>query len=212
MSLDAHTGERLSHIFWIGGSPCAGKSSIARILSQEYGLQAYHCDQEYEAHLERAIPGKHPLMYNAARMTWDEVWMRPVDLLVTREFAFYREEFEMVLEDLLALPQSSPVLAEGTALLPECVAPLLVRPQQAVWVVPTEEFQRKEYGRREWVENILSQCRYPEEAWENWMARDAGFAKVIARDAQERRLKVIEVDGSRSIQENAEIIAAQFGL
>jgi adenylylsulfate kinase-like enzyme len=29
----------LSHMLWLGGSVCAGKSSIARTLGAEYGLQ-----------------------------------------------------------------------------------------------------------------------------------------------------------------------------
>jgi hypothetical protein len=196
----------------MGGSPCSGKSSIAHILAQEYGLQTYHCDDRYEAHLKRADRDKHPRMFRASGVTWDEVWMHPVDYLVAREFAFYREEFEMVMEDLLAMPWSSPILAEGAALLPECVAPLLARPNQAIWVVPTEDFQRTQYARRDWVEDILRQCQHPDEAWENWMGRDAAFARQVLSDATERQLAVLEVDGSQSIQRNAETIAKHFGL
>lgn len=204
--------EQLSHILWIGGSPCAGKSSIARLLAQQYSLQTYSCDDAYESHLKRATPDKHLLMSNAARMTWDEVWMRPVDVLITRELAFYREEFEMVIEDLLSMPESTPIIAEGAALLPECVAPRLSHPNQAIWIVPTEEFQLKEYARRDWVQNILSQCRDPQQAWQNWMGRDAGFARAVAEDAKARELRVIKVDGSQSIEEHANMVASHFGL
>ncbi len=138
--------------------------------------------------------------------------MRPVDILVTRELAFYREEFEMVVEDLLVMPRYTPIIAEGAALLPECVAPLLSRPERAIWVVPTEEFQLKEYARREWVENILSQCRDPKQAWQNWMGRDAGFARVVAEDAKAGGFRIIEVDGNQSIEEHAKMVAAHFGL
>ena len=204
--------QQLSHILWIGGSPCAGKSSIAYILAQQYNLQTYSCDDHYEAHLTRATPDKHPLMSNAAGMTWDEVWMRPVDVLVTRELAFYREEFEMVIEDLLAMRRSTHIIAEGAALLPQCVAPLLSHPSQAIWIVPTKEFQLKEYAHRDWVENILSQCQDPQQAWHNWMGRDAGFAKAVAQDAIARGLRVIEVDGKQSLEEHTKMVAAHFGL
>jgi hypothetical protein len=211
MQRDPGLREQLSHIYWMGGSPCSGKSSIARILAEEYGLQTYHCDESYEAHLGRAVPGRHLVMAAARGKSWDAVWMHPVEFLVTREIAFYKEEFEMVVDDLLAMLRSGPILAEGSALLPECVAPLLTRPQQAVWVVPTEDFQRREYARREWVKDVLDQCLRPDEAWENWMARDAGFARVVAQDAAERGLKVIEVDGSCSIESIASSVAGHFG-
>jgi 2-phosphoglycerate kinase len=204
--------KQLNHILWIGGSPCAGKSSITRILTQQYNLQTYHCDDAYDTHLKRAAPDKHPLMSNAVGMTWDQVWMRPVDILVTRELAFYREEFELVIEDLLTMPRSAPIIAEGASLLPECVAPLLSSHNHAIWIVPTEEFQLREYAQRDWVETILSQCRDPHQAWQNWMGRDAGFARAVAEDARARGMCVIEVDGSQSIEEHAKMVAAHFGL
>ena len=30
--------------FWLGGSPCCGKSSVAEILSREFELGYYKCD------------------------------------------------------------------------------------------------------------------------------------------------------------------------
>jgi 2-phosphoglycerate kinase len=204
--------KQLSHILWIGGSPCAGKSSITRLLAQQYNIQTYSCDDHYDAHLKRATPERHPLMSNAAGMTWDEVWMRPVDTLVTRELAFYREEFELVIEDLLGIPNTTPIIAEGAALLPECVSPLISSPNHAIWIVPTEEFQLREYAQRDWVANILSQCRDPQQAWQNWMGRDAAFARAVAQDARARDLHVIVVDGSRSVEEHTKMVAAHFGL
>jgi hypothetical protein len=166
----------------------------------------------YEAHLRRAIPGKHPRMTKAASVTWDEVWMRPVDYLVEREIAFYREEFELIVEDLLAMPTRAPICAEGAALLPECVAALGVDPQHAIWIVPTEEFQRREYRRREWVQGILAQCSEPEQAWQNWMGRDAGFARTVALQAERLRFVALEVDGGAAIESNAIRVARHFGL
>jgi 2-phosphoglycerate kinase len=212
MQFDSLLRDRLSHVLWVGGSPCAGKSTIARILAQEHSIQAYSCDDAYEGHLKRARLDEQPIMSRAAGKSWDEVWMYPVEFLVERELAFYREEFEMVLEDLLAMPDSPPILAEGGALLPECVSTLLSTASQAIWVVPTEEFQRREYSRRDWVKDILSQCRDPEQAWENWMGRDAEFARTVARDAEESGLRVLRVDGSAPLRSNASTIAAYFGL
>ncbi len=193
----------MSHIYWIGGSPCSGKSSIARILSERYGLRIYDCDSMYEAHLKRAVPGKHPHLTRAAEISWDEVWMHPVDYLTEREFAFYREEFELIREDLIAMPQDTPICAEGAALLPELLAAMKISPQKAIWIMPTEEFQRREYARRDWVQGILAQCSQPDEAWESWMGRDAQYARVVARQAERLGYAVLKVDESRSIEENA---------
>ena len=50
----------LSHVYWIGGSGCSGKSSIARILEKDHGFTAYHCDDHWQEHEERSSPAEHP--------------------------------------------------------------------------------------------------------------------------------------------------------
>jgi len=72
--------------------------------------------------------------------------MRPVEQQGVEEMTLYREEFPLILEELLALPRSEPHLAEGAALLPACVLPFLLEPQRAIWIVPTAEFQLHHYG------------------------------------------------------------------
>ncbi|HKP72847.1 MAG TPA: hypothetical protein VJT82_07915 [Pyrinomonadaceae bacterium] len=209
---DANLRERLAHVYWMGGSPCAGKSSTASLLSGQFGLKIYSCDDAHDAHVKRAQPDSHPTIFRSTGSSWDEIWMRPVESMAEAEIQFYREEFELITEDLLALPADAPVLAEGSALLPQCVAPLLLRPHQSIWVVPSEEFQREQYARREWVAGILEQCQNPDAAFQNWMGRDAEFARRVTREAGERALRVLEVDGSRSISETSQTVAAHFNL
>jgi len=110
--------KQLNTVFWIGGSPCSGKSSIAQALAESYSCRTYLCDDAYEAHLESARPETQPLMSQVAAMTWDDIWMHSAEFLVEREVKFYEEEFLMIVRDLLALPPHPPLLAEGTALLP----------------------------------------------------------------------------------------------
>jgi hypothetical protein len=145
-------------------------------------------------------------------MSWNEIWSRPVDVAVSDEFEFYREEFGMILEDLHSMPTDRPVLAEGAALLPELVAPLVSHPRSAIWVVPTEEFQLHHYSRREWIHDILSQCENPDSAFATWMGRDAGFARLVAENATRRGFKVIIVDGTRTIEDLAHEVEHHFGL
>ncbi|MGI5916954.1 MAG: hypothetical protein ACOX9A_10980 [Anaerolineae bacterium] len=205
--------QALSHVLWMGGSPCSGKTTISDILAERYDLQVYHCDRAWDDHCRRAHPEQHPYLYRLQSMTWDEIWMRPVDELLRDEMIIYREEFPMIVDDLLALPASRPVLAEGTALMPECVMPLLDSSHRAIWVLPTKEFQLYAYPRRgEWVQDLLSRCSHPDEAFRRWMDRDAAFADEMARRAVDRKLEILWVDGEYSIEENAARIAAHMGL
>ncbi len=47
-------GARLQHVYWIGGSPCCGKSSIARILDERHCLHLHTCDDAFLRHARRA--------------------------------------------------------------------------------------------------------------------------------------------------------------
>jgi 2-phosphoglycerate kinase len=204
----------LAHVFWVGGSPCSGKSSIVEMLAEAYGLHVYKCDDAFWEHAKRVDPIKQPTFHRLTQMTWDEIWVRPVEVQVADEFACYREEFAMILDDLLALPRSASVIAEGVALLPELVSGLVDDCSRAVWVVPTEPFQREHYTleKRPWVQDILQHCQDPTQAFANWMDRDAGFAKRVAEQARALDLEVLTVDGKRTIEQNAETIAKWFGL
>jgi hypothetical protein len=206
MDGDIPSARQLDHVLWIGGTPCSGKTSIAKLLTDTYSLQVYHCDEAFDVH---------KLLMRATRkmlsMSWDELWRQPVEILVADVFAIYREEFQLIMDDLQALPQWPPILAEGMALLPDLVAPLLPNPRQAVWVIPTPEFQRERYALRgAWVQDILQQCADPEQAFRNWMERDSVCARIVADEALERGLPMIEVDGRQTIASVAATIEEQL--
>lgn len=202
----------LQNILWLGGSPCSGKSSIAAMLAERHNLVTYQCDYHFGEHQERATPTEHPAYYRLKSMSWDDIWMRPVAALVADEIAIYREEFGMILDDLRVLPTNRPILAEGAALLPEFVLPVMRGPAAAIWVVPTPEFQLKQYRQRPWIQGILNECRDPDQAFQNWMDRDSAYGQVALQQAEAAGLTSLVVDGRRSIEENAALVEAHFGL
>lgn len=62
-----------SHVYWIGGSPCAGKSTIADTLSASFGLTVYRCDDAYVPHQALITPERQPIFSRLAAATCDEV-------------------------------------------------------------------------------------------------------------------------------------------
>lgn len=202
----------LAHVYWIGGAPCSGKSSIVEWLVRRHGVRPFSCDAAFEAHSGQILPAQHPAWAALQHGHWDEVWMRPLSVLVQDEWDIYRREFALIVQDLLRLPADRPIVVEGAALLPHCVYEVLARPRQAVWVIPDEAFQRRMYPRRgEWVQDILRQCTYPEQAFQNWMDRDAAFARRVEAEARSLGLAVLVVDGVCSLEDNAARVKAQFG-
>ncbi|HWI63965.1 MAG TPA: hypothetical protein VNT75_19185, partial [Symbiobacteriaceae bacterium] len=194
--------------------PCSGKSTIARLLGERHGFSVYHVDDHFDAHVARATADHHPHM-KRFKLDWDEIFVtRPVEAQVEGEFEFYREEWSLTLEDLLAMPNDRLLIAEGTSMLPELVAPLVAAPDRAIWIVPTEPFQKATYPtqRADFVRWVVGQTSNPDLALRNWMDRDAEYGRLVAADAERRGFRVEWVDGSRSIDTMASVVEAQFDV
>lgn len=197
--------------FWIGGSACAGKTSIARLLAAEHGLTLYSCDDHFEEHRRRADPARHPHFHRLMDVPMEELWERPVTVQATELLRFYQDELDLVLEDLERLP--GPVLVEGVGLLPERIAAVCPEPHRALWLISTPEFRRQAYLQRgPLVRKLLSRCRKPEEAFIRWMERDDRMAGRLATGARRSGLSVLKVNGRQTVEKTARIVAERFRL
>lgn len=203
---------KLEHVFWLGGSPCAGKSSISEVLASRFNLNVYRVDEAFEVHAQRFDPLLHPTLTKWCASSWNQRWMQPIGSLVQDVIACYGEHFTLILADIFSMPKDKPLLVEGTALLPRQVASVLPERNHAIWVVPTADFQRGHYSKREWVGGVLAQCDNAEAAFHNWMERDAEFARWVAAEANALGLELLQVDGKRTVEDNAMAVASHFQL
>lgn len=210
--LISESKHKLEHVYWLGGSPCAGKSSIGAMLADRFDLDLYRVDEAFEVHAQRFDPVLHPTLTRWSGSSWDQRWMQPIDRLLQDVISCYREHFTLVLDDILSMPTHKPLLVEGTALLPKQVAGVLADRDHAIWMVATADFQIRHYSKREWIHKILAQCDNSEEAFKNWMARDSRFARWVAAEVNTLGLEMLEVGGQRSLEENAMSVAAHFQL
>lgn len=199
-------------IYWLGGSPCSGKSTIAELLAERYNLRYFNCDAAFQRHIQASDPAVQPTLYRLRAMSSDAIWLAPVAEQVARVIAIYREEFPLLLDDLATLPSDRPILAEGAALMPELVVQRSDWTKRSAWVVPTSTFQQTQYAQRPWVADLLNECRDPTQAFANWMARDMAFAEYVATTASAQGLPLLHVDGTTTIAENAAWVATQFDL
>ncbi|MEK3795932.1 hypothetical protein MKX42_29705 [Paenibacillus sp. FSL R7-0204] len=198
-------------IYWIGGSACAGKSTLAKRFAEENGFALYACDEHSGKHLQHITEEAQPTMHRVSRMAMNEVFFtRKIAEQLNTYIEYLREDFLYVLSDVVG-GGSDPVVVEGNQLLPDLVEPLLKRKERAIWLIPSEQFQRSQYSRREWIHGILQATENPERSFENWMRRDALFADKVKREAKDRKLKVLEVDGSQTLEQNYNVLSRWFG-
>jgi hypothetical protein len=207
----------LTHVLWIGGSPCSGKSTIAHTIARIYVFIDYHRDAWDRNHLARRVAAGDAETAAFLKMNMDERWIqRPVEALVQEAVSSWTRDFELVIEDLLALPKESFIVAEGN-FLPACVAPYLSSPHQAIWLVPTDAFceqgrrQRwNELARRQQRHGVYSEGSDPEKRRRNIIARDQYLARYVKQQAETMHFTLYEVDGSRSPAEMTALVERHF--
>ena len=212
MDLTPELRRLFSHAYVLGGSPCSGKSTVAARLAAQYGLQSYKVDDYQEAHMARCRPQAQPVMCRYGALSWDDIWMQPVAQQVDDEFAFYRERFTFILQDLAQMDPARPALLEGVALLPALMQQCGVDPARVLYMVPTASFQRHHYRQRPWIHGILAQCDDPAHAFANWMDRDHQFGQEVLRQARACGFPTMVVDGARSLAATTACVASMFGL
>ena len=178
--------DALSHVSWIGGSACAGKTTLARRLAARHGLALYSCDARFEDHRRRADPRRHPRFHALMDLPPERLFAPPAEARAEELLGFYREEWEMVLEDLRALPGPTPaVVVEGVGLLPDLVAAVCPDPGRSLWRIATPAFRRRVYaGRKDVVRETLKGCPDPEAAFEVWRERDDLIARYLEEEAR----------------------------
>ena len=202
--------ERLSHVLWIGGGPQAGKTTLSRLLAGKWDLKIYNLDWHgVRDHERRPSAG----IAAFQRLSMDERWALPsaADLL-ERSIALWQEGFALVIEDLLALPRSRTIVAEGPGAFPWCVAPVLNSVRQAIFLVPTPA-RRDVVATRRWGRGQIE--RFPgiverERGLTNVSARDELLDARIVSSCADLGLRCERFDGSLDLDDSLALLEDHF--
>ena len=206
--------EQFRHVCWIGGGSGAGKSTIARRIAAERGLQLYATDDVMPDHSRRSTAERCPFLHQFMAMDMDERWVNRSPKAMLETFHWFRGEgFSMIIEDILRLPKESGVIAEGFRLLPHLVEPLLAARSHAVWLLPTPEFRQAVLDSRggpEW--GFLGKTSDPERALRNLLERDAMFTHRLYEEAKRLELNTIDVGATMTVDDLTRRVTELFGL
>ncbi len=205
------TGNKMPYIYWLGGSTCAGKTTISNILSETYGIMVYHCDKYLGEHIEKSNVQESPNLNQVTKMGWNDILSMQVDEYLNWTISLFSEEFDMILEDLDKLFDGKPILVEGVDLLPGLIKNEMID-NHALWLVAEEAFYKEHQMQREELFDRLKECSDPEQALHNYMSYDLAFGKYVENDAKRLGLKVMTAEKDRDIMKNVEAIASYFKL
>jgi hypothetical protein len=201
-------------VLWIGGAQWAGKTAIARILAERWGLRLYSYDyHDARGHSQRAQqqPELYPNFYGALRQSADQCWVhRTPAHMATSSQRIFEERFRMTLDDISQLPPKPPILAEGWGLRPSLVAPLLDSSRRAIFLVPTEEFRSHQLQVLPRAAAVGARTTDPDRAQRNRVERDRLLAADVVETARTVGLRTILVDGAVAIDEVAAQVEEHF--
>lgn len=199
-------------MLWIGGSPDAGKTSIAQRLSEQYGLQHYHFDRREPVHFAQANPEQHPALWAAHpdRMTTEERWLgsSPQEM-AEMTIASWSERVAFALDELLELPNEPGIVAEGPGFFPDVVLPFIDDPRKAVFLVPEKHFKRASALARG-KPGTRDETSEPERATEHLIQRDLLMGDYIRARAEALGLTVYTVDDTRDLEQMIAAVEAHF--
>jgi len=196
----------MKNIIYIGGSPCAGKSTLSEYLGNKLGYKVIRLDDYMDEHVKEADENQQPVMYKWKTRPWHELFSRPVDLQVEEEIEFYHEQWPFLIERLKC-EVNEKMIIEGCALLPAFVGDLH---GHVFYMVPSEDFQREKYAERTWAFGLLKDADDPKDAFNKWMERDINFASYVKRQAEEYDYKVYVIDGNKSVEEIGRLITEEL--
>ncbi|WP_312495683.1 shikimate kinase [Anaerosporobacter sp.] len=197
--------------YYIGGSPCSGKSTIAEILSAKYNLYYFKVDDFLEKYTKMGTVKGYKICKNQDSMNAEETWMREPSLQCREEFLFYEEIFEFIWEDLRQITGKG-IITEGAAYLPKLMKGLNISKDRYISITPSEDFQISHYKKREWVPFVLEGCKDKEKAFSNWMNRDILFAQEVQRQCNEEKYVSIINDGCIELDELVNKVVVHLGL
>ena len=137
--------QALKNVYFISGTPCGGKSTISRLLSERHSLLLYDADERFEAHRRLSDPLLQPAM-NRRFESADEFFGRSAEEYAAWLEDSTREQLDFVLLDLIRLSQGRLVVC-GCHLSAE-EAGRLTAPGRIVFLVKDPSHLLEDYCER----------------------------------------------------------------
>lgn len=103
--------EYLKNVYFITGTPCGGKTTISRALSEKYGIEVFDIDERFDEHQKLSDSIHQPAM-NKRFASADEFFGRSVVEYKNWLLDNTREQLEFVLLDLIRASADKKILCD----------------------------------------------------------------------------------------------------
>lgn len=203
----------LNHLYWIGGCPSGGKTTLANKISIPNDITVYHTDNhslEYGLRINAVVPDFHHyinvnFVESVINMP-DEQWF---DIFITG----LKSLCSIVLDDVTKLFADSTAIIEGGVLLPEFMSEIGAV-HQSIIINPSYEHLHEYLPKQKWVINILANINDDENKsiFENRLLFKYNmFREYVLETAKKYNIKTI-ITTPNSLDNNVKIASQYFSF
>lgn len=201
-----------SNVFFLLGSPCSGKTTVANILAKKYGMFYFGGDSKRFDYYKYAEKETHPFMTRDA----SDFWNWTLDEMVAWEKGVVSEQTPYILKDLNELSKSNDlILFEG--MLELATVRKMVPVNQIAYLSVDKSVCEREFFAREdhrgMIENIMATPGIDEsEKQRRIRMRKSAAIHAFHENAEEFGIHTFMREETKTAQEMAEKIARHLGL
>ncbi len=202
----------LQNVFWILGTPCGGKSTIARLLAEKCGAIVYSADEKFAQHKKIANPVEQPALCRKFK-DWDSYFEQPINEYSLWLKAVQDDLISMIIVDLLKLSEKRRVIFEGFFDIETIER--IAGYQKIVFLGATEDVIRDSYFDREDkkdMHRLIGSLSDPKGKYKKVLDLVVSDSERDIKKAKEIGLKVIIRDKDSSIIDTLEKVQSHFGL
>ncbi len=217
--------ESLSHVYWIGGSAAAGKTTISRRLSEEFGFTHWSGDGRWIEHWQTATPERNPIAHRIGYTlnhggSFDWFFGRSGQEIADDYVTMSRAEFEYAVDELARMPDERPIVVDAFLGFPELVLKVAER-EKAVFLTCTDPFMRDTWKARATegrpgflpiLKRQLDSCSDPGRALEAFVESNIIESRFVADDSLKEGATLIITGGRIGLDEAYAAVRRHFRL
>ena len=210
---DSFLKTQLQNVFWIGGAGYGGKTTITDLLADKHGFVPYHPEDCFHEHKKAASPEDHPSLL-APFHGWEWFFNRPIDEYIKAIEDSGREQFEMVLLDLVKMTADSRVVADAFFLDPRLAEHLTER-KRSVFLYADEETIRRGFFARADKQDLLrviNTLADPAKTREHVLDVTCTLSARKRAEAEAAGMKVLVRNTETDLHETLAVVEKHFGV
>lgn len=208
---DNYLKKQLSHVYWLNGGPCAGKTTMTNKFIEEFGFQTLGDD------VLKYRPFTNSIDYPALQMPnpnldWNKWFNKPVDDHYQWLLQIVEEMMEFFVIDLLKMPNNKPIIID-LGIMPEHILSFIPKERMMCLYTSDSEIERLYFFREDhkMILDCINACTSnPEETIKHSNKSMIKFSNEIKHACVKNDVKTIERTPGMSVEEQFKLVSEHF--